>query len=179
MKEITTGDGLNIFIACDHVPHHNWMSFACWYSLNKMLPDAQIALGCTKNNMMINLFSWARTLKIKIHYHQEKDLTNFMPSPLLIVDADMMMINEPDCDFGNNLTVEMGSNMCCDVKEEKNLPFVSYREGWGNFVTSSWINKISTPFHHRFTRVGMTPNEMKVDKLWRQMSVLFQTVSRG
>lgn len=193
-----------MLIACDFVPHHNWMSFAAWYSVMKMLPDAQVGLLCSRRPLDWQMFSWVKTCKLKMRYHppmskmdQAKSaLAGFLPPPLLVMDPDVMMVREMDDSMMESLqkpfldagkvwvvndanAVREASDVCQDVREDKMSTFASYHEGWGNFVTASWINKVSPPFQQRFGRADMTSNEVKVERLWQQLSTSFQNVSRG
>lgn len=200
MKQITsTGDGMNVLIVCDYSPHHHWMTFATWYSFAKMLPDANVEISCNRLPVIWQMFDWARTCKVKLRIHQplaKEEIIKSYSGPLIVVEPDVLMIREitdselefyrtPFAKSGkvwivNDPTAEpVDVDVCCDVKEEKICTFVAYPNGWGKFVTSSWINKTSTPFQHRFGKGEMTSNEVKVEKLWKQLSPIFQTVSRG
>lgn len=207
MKKITsTGDGMSVLIVCDYSPHHDWMAFASWYSFSKMLPDAQVGILCNRKPFDWQMFSWARKCRVKMRIHapMTKDEqvrfsidNKFLDTPLIVVEPEVVMLRgftDEDVEFfqknplikSNKVWVvsdpsaeSVDSDLCCNVKEDKISTFASYPDGWGKFVTSSWINKASSPFQHSFGRGGMTSNEVKVDKLWKQLSLLFQTVSRG
>lgn len=203
MKKITsTGEGLSVLIACDYLPHHHWMSFAAWYSVSKFLPDAQVGILCNRRPLDWHMYGWVKTLKLKMRYHQpltkeqqvKAALGGFLTAPLLVLEPDVVIVRELedlspfDKPFVKSDKVWIvndpdappeQADLCRDVKDEQSATFVSYPEGWGNFVTSTWINSARSPFQHRFGKAGMTSNEVKVEKLWQQLSHLFQTVSRG
>lgn len=206
MKKLTTtGDGLSVLIVCDYVPIYNWMTFATWYSLSKILPDARVGIMCNRRPITWQMFDWTRTLKVKMRQHPpvEKEeqvkmalADPFYSTPLLVVEPDVLAIRDVEADtleyfqkpfvkadkvwvindFG---AVPESADLCSDVREDKISTFVSYPAGWGNFVASTWINKASSPFRHKFGKAGMTANEIKVEKLWQQLATVFQTVSRG
>lgn len=213
MTKITsTGEGLSVLIACDYVPHHHWMAFATWYSVSKNLPDAKVGILCNRRPLPVQMYGWARTLKLNMRYHQpltkeqqvraalfsgnncSESTFPFLTAPLLVLEPEVVMVREMD-DFScfekpflqsdrvwvvndPDATPEK-SDLCLSVKDEHTATFVAYPDGWGNFVTSSWINKVRSPFQHRFGKAGMTSNEVRVEKLWKQLSHLYQTVSRG
>ena len=42
----STGKGLNVLIRSEYSFSSNWMSFGSWYSVQKNLPDANVAIIC-------------------------------------------------------------------------------------------------------------------------------------
>ena len=44
----STGKGLNVLIRSEYSFSSNWMSFGSWYSVQKNLPDANVAIVCER-----------------------------------------------------------------------------------------------------------------------------------
>jgi hypothetical protein len=191
-----TGEGLNILIACDYVPHHAWMSFLCWYSITKNLPDAKITVACHRRLMKHRLYDWTRQCKVPFVLHKADadqaqvalELKN-ASLPLLVVPPDTVCVRDfEESGFSPNVIseekvyrLEDVGGLLCDCKEEKPCPFVRYTEGWGKFVTASWIHRLDCPFvsDRRYIYGSMTANELRIGKFWSAVTHLFQTVARG
>jgi hypothetical protein len=189
----STGDGLNILIACDYLPHHSWMSFLCWYSLTKNLPEAKIAVASHRRLMKLNLFGWTRKCNVPFILHKATDdegqvqaaLDHGIEKPILVVPAEAMCVRDfTEAGFSPDALTEvtrLNNEMVCDCKEERPCVFATYPNGWGKFVTSSWINKGSCPFLFgvKYGQGNLTANEARIGRLWNAATPLFQTVSRG
>jgi hypothetical protein len=211
MKISSTGNGLNILIVCDYVSHHDWMSFLSWYSFSKNLPDAQVGIVCNRQVMNLRLFVWPARVKVKFDLHTPTDKENqvkravelgFLSMPLVVVEPGILAVRqlEEGSDFleyiqntpkgisdrvwvvndVNSTPVEF-FDAYCHAKEDKISTFVSIENGWGKFVTESWINKLNCPFtsFNRYGHGNMTLNESRIGKLWSGLVSLFQTVNRG
>jgi hypothetical protein len=192
MKIDSTGDGLNILIACDSLLHHNWMSFFCWYSISKNLPDAKVFLTCNRKIKYEDLFVWTRKCNVPFCYNKESDLDgqikyaldSFVSRPLLVVPPDCVCVRDfNEAGFSLEGLTEINkldNKISCDCKDERPCCFVTYSQGWGKFVTSKWINKIGSPFFSssRFDKGILTSNEIKIGHLWNSAVFLFQNVSR-
>jgi hypothetical protein len=208
-KFTSTGNGLNILLACDCLPHHEWMAFASWYSISKNLPDAQVTLLCHRHQMNYQLFSWPKKCGLKFGFHRATDKRGqiefglgqqLLSLPLLVLDPEIMVLREFEPDLLEFLESRMKAisdkvwwvqdmeasekdfpEAYVDAKSEKITSFVSIENGWGNFVTSKWINRIDAPFvgASRYGTHLMTSNEVKIQRLWEQMNPLLQIVSRG
>lgn len=192
MKISDTGSGLTIVIGCDYNVLHNWMSFICWYSLTKNLPDANIVISCNRTPMNATLFRWTQRCSVPFFLHKPTDkqgqiLITQAFKPILYIPAEAICIR----DFGeagfspNELGEEkeyfLDEKLVCDCKDDKACVFATYLNGWGRFVMSDWINRMSSPFIAtvKFDGGNMTANELRISKLWRSATTLFQTVSRG
>ncbi len=159
------GDGLHLFIKANRSYSGDWMSFCCWYSLTKLLPDTKISLLCQEK------FKWAKKMNIPI---VTKDCG-------IIIEADTVAVRELTDDNINHLNSGGGmESLCCLAQENVFLPFTSYKNGCGNFVTAEWIHKKECPFPlaDRFMTDSATANEIRVLKLWRQLNTTYATVSR-
>src|SRR4051812_31758786 len=109
----STGDNLTILICTDYSISFNWMSFAAWYSVMKVLPDAKVHILCTRNkNEFHQLYLWPYKVgveffmhngfniydglryinKLKCIYHAVKE--KFVEGPCIVLDADMMAVRE-------------------------------------------------------------------------------------
>ena len=188
-----TGDGLNILISCDYLLHHNWMSYFCWYSLQKNLPDAKVFVASPRKIMNANLFDWARKCKVPLILHKELDLNGQIEivlskgaqQPLLVVSPENVCVRDFDeASFSPEGIVGvkiLDEELSCDCKEDRFCVFVTYSKGWGKFVTGTWINKTSCPFFFgsRYAQGGLNANEVRIDHLWTAATPLFQTISRG
>lgn len=189
----STGDGLNILIACDYLPHHNWMSFLCWYSLTKNLPDAKVFVASHRRLMKHDLFIWTRKCKVPFILHKASDDEGQIQSaidygvskPLLVVSPEYICVRDFDeSGFSPESLSEvkwLDAELSCDCKEARPCSFVTYSNGWGKFVTSSWINKMSCPFLFgvKYSQGDLTANELRIGRLWSAATPLFLTVSRG
>jgi len=141
----------NITIVCDCLPHHDWMSFASWYSLGKRLPDARVSLECRH----CHLFAWARRLGVPI----KSAAPGFRIAPTVIAVRDF----EEDESISSS-------------KSDVQTCFVDYSDGCGNFVVGDWINNGKVPFLNAAKRFGtgsLTVNEMAILSVWEQCHNLY------
>lgn len=193
MKISSTGDGLNILIACDYLPHHDWMSFFCWYSLTKNLPDAKVTVASHRRLMEFEIYSWTRRCKVPFILHKETDeagqievaLLQNTHKPLLVIPPEVVCVRDFDeAGFSPESLSEvrlLDYELSCDCKEDRSCAFATYQNGWGKFVTPSWINKTSCPFLSgvKYNQGMLSANEVRIGRLWSMATPLFQTVSRG
>lgn len=188
----STGFNLNILIACDYLPHHNWMSFLCWYSLTKNLPEANVFVASHRRLMKYDLFSWTRKCKVPFILHKETDDNGQIQAafeqgaskPLLVLPPDCICVRDFDeSGFSPESLSEISKldfNLSCDCKESRSCPFVTYSDGWGKFVSSAWINKMGCPLSVvKLNKVDLTANESRIGQLWNASAPLFLTISRG
>lgn len=135
------------------------MCFSLCYSIKKYLPEARFQIKFTERNTEISYFKWLRSL-------QQKKLTTFN---LIITEPNITMIRPME-----------ENNACTDVKEDKFTPFVSYVNGCGNFVMGDWINTDRYPFPYadNFMDKNLCVNEIKLLKLWKQMSSVYSLLTR-
>lgn len=118
-----TGKNLNVLICTDYSFIFNWMSFAAWYSVSKNLPDAKIAIVCSRNNINLQLYRWVNKIDAKFFLHSNVGIGNgisylnkiygtyvafkeeLIEQPCLVLDADMMALrglSQSICDKLNN-----------------------------------------------------------------------------
>jgi hypothetical protein len=105
-----TGKNLSVLICSDYKFIYNWMSFAAWYSVSKNLPDAQVAVVSSRNNINLQLYKWANKIDAKFFLHTNVGSKNHIPylnkiystyvalkeglveQPCVVLDADMMAV---------------------------------------------------------------------------------------
>jgi len=195
MQISSLGRNLNILIPCDYTISHNWMSFFCWYSISKNLPEASVIIACNRNKMDKNLFFWTRRCKIKCVFHKTIDLAEQISlvkkmgfgEPLLVVEPGTVCIRdfeETKIDYQNLsglILPQNHSDILSDCKDSTFSLFVSYKNGWGNFVNSKWIDSERCPLLSNldFKSSEMTVNESRIRNLWNSTKFLFNNVSRG
>ena len=165
-----TGTNLGVIIECDFTILDHWMSFASWYSFYKTLPDAQVALACKRGINSYRLYNWAYRLGAKcFQYSQDYDENQLIKNveKLLILKPSIMAIRpcEEHTVFGP-----------LSVKDFELSTLVDFSEGCGSFVVADWIDNVDGPFRSALTRFAtneLTANELKVLRLWEQMTPIF------
>lgn len=192
MEISDSGNGLKIVIGCDYSNAHNWMSFISWYSLSKNLPDAEVFVSCNRTLMKNSLFGWTKKCKVPFFIHKTVDKFGQIAAcnvknPVLYIPVETICVRDfSEANFSpNDLSEEqiyfLNEDLSCDCKQDKPCVFATYLNGWGRFVTSEWINRMNSPFipNVKFDSGDMTTNEIRISKLWKSATTLFQTVSRG
>lgn len=180
-----TGKNLSICIGCDYSPHFNWMTFLCWYSIQKNIPDAKVYISCFRKNFSYEYFNWTKRCKIPFSMTSnedwEKRIKNSDEKTLYISGnnvcvSDLFEFNSINDVFMNKKIANGDDFFSGDCKEDKNYLFVTYKNGWGSFVLSNWINKNGSPFFEKsnFKYGSMTINEMRINKLWVSAASLFK-----
>ena len=165
------GNGMRFSASVDYNYANDWMMFALWYSMQKYLPDAELIINCKPpKKMEQQLFSWCRRCNVKFNFNQSSD-------GIIINFSDIIMIRE--IEEGTEIKdIKLFCSNCCD---EFFTPFVTYGKGFGNFVTANWINTMDCPFDKadKFMTASINTNEAIILKLWRQLSPIYTTLSRG
>lgn len=196
MSISSTGDGLNILIHCNYTNADNWMAFVSWHSIYRNLPEAKVFVACNRTKMQSRLFSWTKRCRVPFELHKTVSLDEwvqhildkeFLGKPLVIITPDVVAVRDfEESGFDTPLLqgvmqVKEVPDLCCAAKEEKPCVFVTYSEGWGRFVTASWINRLDCPLAsgNRFAQGVLTANEVRIGRLWSAVTPLFQTVSGG
>ncbi len=163
------GDGLSVIIRCEYVKHHDWLSFASWYSISKCLPDAEVAIYCKMTDAKNDIFAWPKKFKILFNLSEnyKKLVSN---SNTLIIDPWVIAVRE----YSDQLLGPV------DVKSKEAATFVDYKDGCGNFVIEEWIHNIETPFRRTYELYAddMSVNEWKVLKMWEQVSGIYDEITR-
>jgi hypothetical protein len=169
-----TGGGLGILIRCEPEPHHGWMSFSLWYSINKSLPDASVAVAC-RRGIPAPHFRWCWKLKVPYFQHDGDPLSSaraknhFRDVEPLLVGPSVVAVRE----YGVS---EVGP---VPAKSEGYAMLVDYGGGCGKFVLSDWIHKRKNPPFDALASLrtaGMTANELKVFSVWDRCRPLYAVV---
>ena len=170
MSEISvTGEGLNILISCDYVRHHDWMTFAAWYSILKNLPDAQVKIICSRSDIREQFFNWPMKCKVPFVFYAGDgrpaaehaiNLGLFLENTFFQITPEIMAVSFYDAKSLGPVS----------VKSEENSTFVSYFEGCGKFVSGEWINTHKNPFGlaGKLYSDDLSLNEYRVLKLWEK-----------
>lgn len=195
MQISSLGRNLNILIPCDYKMDHNWMSFVCWYSISKNLPEASVGIACNRKTMKQNLFLWTRRCGVDCFFHKDTDLNgqiefakkNGLKEPVLVADVASLCIRdfeETKIDYSSLtgiILAEDHSDVLSDCKSLTTSLFASYRKGWGTFAYSKWIDTNGCPLISNldFRSFDMTVNESRIRNLWNSAIYLYNNVSRG
>lgn len=169
------GNNLNIVIQTTFDYFGDWTAFACWYSVSKMLPDANVSLFYPHVSMKEQVLGWMHRCRVPLFK------SKVLPENTMILDHCTIVareLNDKNVELLNNNLLD---DMLSEAKDEKITPFVSYRNGCGNFVASDWINTKECPFSiaDKFMIHTATANEIKVLKLWKQLSIIYASISRS
>lgn len=172
------GANLNILINCQNNYMHDWASFASWYSISKMAPDANVSILRKGKSSENELFVWAR--KIGVNFSRDISCNTF----LMLGSPYVNMVRE----FDSRSLIYLNSGefldsyeITCVAKSDNCDPFVDYAEGCGNFVVDEWINTLKCPleFVDQFMSHEANVNEVKVLSLWKQAHNVYSAISRG
>lgn len=139
---------LKITISCDCNQCHNWMAFASWYSIKKIIPDCEISL---KLNLNKPLFRWTNIFGVRVSKNSSFQLE--IPPTVMAVR-----------DFDGNFNISSS-------KSNTQTTFVDYADGCGFFVVDKWINSKDVPFFKAIRRFGnsnLTVNEMAILTIWEK-----------
>lgn len=159
---VDTGNGLQIFINCNYLPHHDWMTFISWYSIKKNLPDADITIVCDKSKFATTpIFGWVNKANVNFTYTKK--------SGGISIPCDVMAIRE----WINEEII--------DAKSSNIATFCTYRNGCGNFVVSDWINSMLPPFEKSevFKKDSMTINEIKILEIWKKGLPIYAAIGES
>lgn len=188
------GKGLSILICCDFIVSHDWMSFLTFWSIKKNLPDANISVIC-RRKANSDIFHWTRKCSIPLTFHTTESLSEIkelslknpkskISEPVLLVKPNIVFLRDFDeAGFDSNIFKNHSfeiEGLVSDVKSENTTVCCDYSDGWGNFVTSTWINKSSIPFSSvDYSAVIMSLNEKRFAALWESASKMYQSILRG
>lgn len=175
MTEISkTGEGLAVVIDSSYSQHHDWMTLASWYSIQKNLPDAKVIVAVTRGLHGSELFTWPWRFGAIFFQHSNKlDPVKIAESRGFLEGTIMQIKIEPDVMAVRPFDPEWVGPY--SVKEDCFATFVSYREGCGTFVPSKWINRKERPFvgaTRAFARGDLTVNEKRVFEVWDKLGLL-------
>lgn len=204
MKEYL-GEGLSVLLLCSHRTHHDWMSFLCWYSFQRNLPECRFSIVCSRLEIRCTLFAWTKRAGVPLAMTRQSEQGEMVKvgwgrgmcsTPLLVVTPDILCVRDfcgSDFPLTKNARKQgfvFVSDQASETPEDDALwqsagsdtacSFVSYSEGWGNFRTNSWIDKVGNPLSlHRPVTPGEGANEGKIAEVWRGASGVFHELSRS
>jgi hypothetical protein len=182
LKVNPLGDNLQVIITAEYNYFNDWMAFASWYSLSKNVPDAAVTVACKPPDVIKKqVFSWPKKCGVPFVFTDEPQ----GKEPALVMPCGIMAIREFDqstVDYFNvHPWAKPENEICSQPQEDRFLPFVDPRGGFGNFVVSDWIDTLECPFPwaDRFMTHSAGANEVRILKLWKQLAQVYATVSRG
>lgn len=199
------GNGLSVLLLCSHRLHHDWMSFLCWYSFQRNLPECRFSVVCSRQEIKYTLFSWTKRAGVPLamtHHAGQDEMIGFgtargmCSTPLLVVTPDILCVRDfCGSEFPLKGNVRKGgfvfvSDHGAEASEDDSLwersdsdkacSFVSISDGWGNFRTNSWIDRVGNPLSlHRPVSQGLGANDGKIAEVWRGASGVFHELSRS
>lgn len=201
-----TGERLSVLLCCEHLLHHDWMSFVSWYSFQRNLPDAKFSILCTRAGMKYDIFRWTKRAGIQFQISRNSDpmhrlayaiKKDMVTLPTLIIRPEILCVREFDNDpnylNGNHhkgsciFVSEDGASstyderLCCEAGENEFCNFVTYEKGWGNFKIDPWVNKSGNPLQRRLKHSEFATgiNERRIASIWNGATEVFYCMSRS
>lgn len=186
---IYTGNGLTVRICAIPTPYDHWMSFACYASIRRYLPDAVVELVVFGRPGVF--FDWARRLRLRI---VKRSATS--PAPLVEADDANVLAILPTCiavrewiDSRLNESwvtpngsaclrreseMQIGDLVCADAKADAFSPLADVSGGVGEFVPSRWIDTHACFLAgvNTFRSGSETPTESAVFDEWHKAIAL-------
>ena len=197
-----TGNGLTLLICADYNVHHEWMSYASWYSAHRIFPDAEICVCLSKKRTNQLLFNWTARAGIKqyrladsSHYSVAQfALANKISQPLVIIAAGVVSLKSfppIEATFARSedhqvwwlndlkvITEPIVADLCCPCTEYHNVAFTQVESTCGAFNKKTWLEKAKlSPFAGNYKRENISPNEYAVLTLWEQMQKSYHLMS--
>ena len=174
---ISTGQGLSFIIEISYTLFGDWSTFALTYSLKKFLPDCSIyIIKIRDRDPQILYLTWISKLGVK--GWKGSNSNDFIS----IKDTNLVMVRPIEDDIADKIkTASSIYEFCSEAKEDKFTPFLSFKNGCGNFVTTEWINKHDYPFPHaeNFMTKEACVNEIEIIKLWKHVNQIYSFLSKG
>lgn len=130
----SSGGGLSVLICTAYKHHYNWMTYSNWYSLNRTLPDAKVAITCSRTPKIDSyLYHWVykcNDLRYNLHKNINEDLPylnkmfgtffalkmGLVKQPLIVLDADMMILRDFSTDLLKKLSSATFATIPCPYK---------------------------------------------------------------
>ena len=158
------GKNLNFSITSKSTPLHDWLSFVCWYSISKNLPQSKVCITTKKEINNFNLFSWAYKLKVKVNYKNEKE------------ENDNIIKIHP---YTAAVRINNGFLGPTEAKDGEYSSLVSYERGFGKFNYKDWENNNNSPVKYisMFNALDMNINEKELLDLWSKASKIYLSIS--
>jgi len=179
MSITDTGKGLNILIICEYVSHHDWMTFASWYSIYKNLPDAVVKIACARTgNLQKSIFNWVAKCNVQFVQYSIKNVSNKeLASDLGFYSVNQDFISITPEVMAVSYYNELGLGPIT-AKSDSNSTFVNYSEGCGKFVLSEWINTWKNPFGStdKLYSDKLLLNEYRILKCWEKCQLTYSVI---
>jgi hypothetical protein len=192
-REITPyGDGLFILISAHPTLMDSWLSFACWASIQRQLPDSKVIVACCdRGKYNHEFFRWTHRAKVPhFVYSGSQNIETassiarsrgLVTGPILVVPSYVMVLDS----LGDEIVQVLNTDGFYEA-ESHTLPakntelsrFSSVLSGVGSFVPDKWIDRNGYPFGNvdRFSKGPLTANERRVFQLWKKIGPLYDTI---
>lgn len=196
---IYTGTDLRVRICTQPSHYHHWMSFVCYSSLMRYLPDAKVELALSGRANFF--YDWARRFKIPILQNRigtisEQATNTCLPivpgykGGVLAITPECIAVRPFDvtvpsvtnaagtaCLFrGGEMVVS--ESVCAAAKSESVSPFADVTDGVGNFRRDGLLEKHGCFMSDidLFSSEDMTSTEWAVIKEWRKTATMIATL---
>lgn len=174
----------SVVITTQQSNHNEWMAFASWRSVNKLMPGSKIASVFPRSHKA-NHFLWMNRVSLPYLTYgwemtQARAIENLISAhiitPNVLVIKDTMMVVKP-------LKLQPWEGV--KTAEELDLigedkPVADYTE-CGKFKLNEWVEKEKRhPFHRTASLVSKnrTVNEQRVFQIWRRLGNSFDFINR-
>lgn len=199
MDFTTTGNNLNVLICSEYNLHNDWMSFFSWYTLHTFLPEATIAISCTRNKESTqSLYNWPVRCKTKCFTHKNKGFAEsiqtalkngLISTPLIVIPCNIFAIKELSYDCIESLqSTTTGTNTDNSIWYFKNKhnqekasiinfnSFANYSELKNFDLATWWEKKKSHPFglYWKYAHNQMSHTEASILNLWKKVKPLYE-----
>ncbi len=187
------GHGLSVLIACESNGINNFLAFSCYYSLQKNLPDAKMAIACTRpTDPQVLPFSWVHRLGIPFFYRSHNSFAakiahrrGLLSPPILVLPSEIVCLRSMSPNVLASLSEQSKpytteDKITLPAKSPEPAVFCSLESGCGHFHPSRWIDMPGHPFSDEYlsllSRGDLTVNESRVFALWKDMCPLYDTI---
>ncbi len=152
----STGDKYSVLICCQGCRHHNWMSFASWYTLSQNLPDAKCSVVASRTTQG-DYFSWVKRCPVSFAYHKDQPDeehklwmakyaidSGLVTLPLFVINPDILAIREltsdilaleGNCQDSDGKVWLLRDCVAKPIKEEKCLCTIPKSDNFCTFVS--------------------------------------------
>ena len=159
---------MHVVIECNYLPGHDWISFACWYSIYENLPDASVEVYVERSFPKWTLFNWPRKINVPLKFGKNKNINNQTGKKVISVPFCTMAVRSYNKD-----------SIVSDIRSENFSTFVTYLNRCAGFNTDRWINSLRAPFddaERKFRTLDCYADEIKVLKQWERMLMLHSSL---
>ena len=161
---------------------HEWMAFACWYSIHRNLPENKVAVVFPRSSKH-HQYTWLNKCHVP-YLTYPTDATpeqavntlienKVISSSVIVIQDHHMIIRDIEDNVDSIVTCEtLPFYANCD---SENGCIVDYTK-CGKFILDEWLEKEQKhPFYNtsQFMARNRTVNEQRVFQLWKQMGATF------